>query len=115
MYADAQALTTLVFLAATFALVAWVSYRASRVDDKLDRFLAKAFALNDENWTQLGALVSRSHRSGTCLELASNMNASSDGIGRLRSSLADLEEHRLIRRTLTERGGDIVSTWKTVV
>ena len=44
------------------------------------------------------------------------MNVSTQSnVDRMDSSLGELEQRHLVRRTLIERGADIISVWRTVI
>jgi len=119
LYAIEQGtLFTSAFLLLTTSIVAmiWGAYRATLLDERLDRFLTIASAQTEENWSYLSDLLKRSHHAGTAQELALAENISAPpAVERLDSSLGELEQRRLVRRSLIERGADIVSVWRTVV
>jgi hypothetical protein len=112
---DQAALTLEPFLllAASVMAIAWFAYRASRSDERLDRFLTLASAQPEEYWSYLSRLLTRSHRMGTGEEisLASPGTQMADE-QRVDSSLRELERRRLVRRSLVERGADLVSVWR---
>jgi hypothetical protein len=108
--------STLVLLASSVALIAWAAHRASLLDERLDRFLTLASAQTEQNWSYLSGLLKRAHHAATGQELALAV-----GLSELREteqldvSMRELEHRRLVRRSLVERGRDIVSVWRTVV
>jgi len=108
--------TAFLLLTSSVALVAWAAYRASLLDERLDRFLTMASAQTEENWSYLSDLLKRAHHAATGQELglATAKSAPRD-TERLDSSLRELEQRRLVRRSLVERGRDIISVWRTVV
>ncbi|MDA4136366.1 MAG: hypothetical protein OK449_05120 [Thaumarchaeota archaeon] len=109
----ALSLNSFLLLAASVMGMGWLAYRAGRSDDRLDRFLNLASAQPEEYWAYLSRLLNRSHRMGTGEEisLVSPGTQMSD-TGRVDSSLRELERRRLVRRSLVERGADIVSVWR---
>jgi hypothetical protein len=108
--------TTFLLLTSSLALVAWAAYRASLLDEGLDRFLTIASAQTEESWSYLSSLLKRAHHAATGQELALGAGLSSPPeTERLDLLLRELEQRRLVRRLLTERGRDIVSVWRTVV
>jgi hypothetical protein len=115
---DQGSLFTSTFLALASSMIAiiWVAYRASVLDERLDRFLTIASAQTEENWWYLTGLLKRPHHAGTGEELALAENISKPAdVERMDSSLSELEKRRLVRRSLIERGADIVSVWRAVV
>jgi len=107
--------STLLILASSVALIAWAAHRASLVDERLDRFLTRASAQTEQNWSYLSGLLKRAHHAATGQELASGVGLSSAReTERLDTSLRELEQRRLVRRSLVERGRDIISVWMTV-
>jgi hypothetical protein len=119
LYALDQAALTLypfLLLAASVMGMGWVAYRASRSDERLDRFLTLASAQPEEYWPYLSGLLNRSHRMGTGEELSlAAPGTQMPDAERVDSSLRELERRRLVRRSLVERGADIVSVWRPAV
>ena len=108
--------STFLILASSMIAIIWVAYRASVLDERLDRFLTMASAQSEENWWYLTGLLKRPHHAGTGQELALAENISTPAdVERMASSLGELEKRRLVRRSLIERGADIVSVWRAVV
>jgi hypothetical protein len=116
IYSDAVAIETFVLIVSSIAIIGWIAYRASSLDDTLDRFLSIASTQTEENWSHLSSLIKRPHHSGTGQELVSAVGvATHEDNERLASSLRELEQRRLISRSLIEKGADIISVWRTVV
>ena len=104
--------STLILLASVVG-IAWFAYRASRSDDRLDRFLTIASTQPEEYWSYLSRLLSRSHFMGTGEELLEALpSAQARDTERVDSSLRELQRRSLVRPSLVERGADIISVWR---
>ncbi|MGA2665845.1 MAG: hypothetical protein ABSF83_12975 [Nitrososphaerales archaeon] len=114
-YEDGQAAGAFALLISSVCVIGLAAYRASLLDDKLDRFLSVAATQNGENWSNLTRLLRLPHHAGTGQELGLARTSSRLDVERLDSSLRELEQRDLVRASLAERGADLVSVWRAAV
>ncbi len=115
MFQGAQLLGPFLLLASSMGLMGWVAYRASRSDERLDKFLTLASVESEEHWSYLKRLLERTEQVGTGRDLAPGAGDSTVEMQRIVASLRELEENHLLKRIHVERGADVVSVWKPAV
>ncbi len=108
----AQSIQPSVVTIVSIAVLFFVAYRATLSDDRLDRFLGLAPLEPTGRWSILSRLLGRRSRLGTGQELASSASRGDTPSDSLVKSLQELENRRLVRRDLVERGPELVSVWR---
>jgi hypothetical protein len=100
-------------LVASIIVLAGLAYRATLSDERLDRFLTLASAQPKEHRSCLSRLLNRTRRTATGDELATVAESPNESdVDLVDSSLRELERRHLVRRSLVERGADVVSVWR---
>ena len=103
-------------LVSSMGVILWLGYRASLSDDRLDRFLTLASTQSEEDWSLISRLLKRPRYTGTGLELVPDIDpGAASGTEALDWTLQELENKHLVRRSLVERGADIVSVWRAAL
>jgi len=108
---DTQAVVPFFLIVSSTLGLGWLAYRAALSDERLSRFLTIAGTLAEERWLCLYALLQAKRHAGIGLEVA-RATGRAEGDPEVDESLSILEKKRLVRTTLTERGGDLFLVWK---
>ncbi|MDA4117658.1 MAG: hypothetical protein OK455_04865, partial [Thaumarchaeota archaeon] len=108
---DALAVAPFLLIIASTLGLGWLAYRARLHDDRLDRFLTLAGTLAEERWLCLSALLASPRHAALGRDVA-KATGKREGDTDVDESLTVLERMRLVRRVLSEKGGDLVMVWK---
>jgi len=129
-YDGAVFVTPFLLVASSIGVMLWFLARASKRDERLDRFLTLSSVQPQSSWSTLSLLLARKNHAGTSLDLANDemrvQSRDSEDIGvslsspiaRARSpsdTLMELEQRHLVRRVRVENGSDIISVWQLMV
>ncbi len=98
-------------------VMSWMVSRARNSDRELDRFLTRASTLGEGHWVTLSALMKRQGRAATGQDLVSATvgGGETGAISIVVSSLRFLEDLRMVRRVVVERGAELIEMWKASV
>jgi hypothetical protein len=97
------------------ALFGWIAYAANLFDYSVDTLTTRVSDLDGNDWRLFEKLSMVAQKERTTIEIARAVDATDLNLEQLSDNLERLVRYRIIKNVLSERGPELLLTWKIVI